>query len=148
MKVLRFIFKDFGRKLVALIFAVAIYFQLSRTIKKQEMPREVPNAAAEVAESSEPVEKSFAVQVLGSGSGRRIVFSEGDEPDVTAVLRGNVDDLKDGDLRFYIEAEDDLTPGTHKLKVYYHIRRPDIHVQSFEPGEMEISVMENPDNSR
>lgn len=146
MKFLRFIFKDFGRKLVALIFAVIIYLQVYQVVKKQEMPREVSKAAAESTEAVKPV--NFAVQVLGSGNGLQIVFPEGSEPEVTAQLRGKVDDIKDGDLRFYIEAEDDLAPGMHKLKVYYHIRRPDIQVQSFEPGEIEISVIENPDNSR
>ena len=132
MKVLRFIFKDFWRKLIALIFALVLYWEEDGFKKKQEEMQ---------------TEKTFAVQVLDLGSGQQIVFSDGSEPEVSATIIGKIDDLKDGDLRFYIEADGDLTPGPHKLKVYYHIRRSDIKVRKFKPVELEVSVIENPENN-
>jgi len=139
MKFLRFIFKDPGRKLIALIFTVVLYWSEGGFAQTWDTVYKILHPSVPVEKISEPVEKTFAVQVLGSVSGRQIVFSEGDEPEVTARLLGNVDDLKDGDLRFYIEAEDSLAPGMHKLKV---------QVDSFEPKEKEVSVIENPDNDR
>ena len=145
MKFLHFIFKDHWRKLIALIFTVVLYWSEGGFAQTWDTLDKILHPPVPV---KPVVEKIFPVQVLGTGNGLQIVFSEGDEPEVTATLSGNVDNINDGDLRFYVDAEDSLKPGMHKLKVYYHIRRSDVHVESIEPDEKEVSVIENPDNDR
>lgn len=156
MKIFDFIFQDFWRKLVALIFAVVIYWQSGgfakkpepRTVAPQSEPVEVEGKiqieVKNVSRSSADLE--FPVGIIADGSGRRVSFAPGVEPRVKATLRGEVlSDIRDsGDLRFYVDAAGDLKPGEHMLPVLYNNRRSGVSVISVTPDKIRISIGENP----
>lgn len=147
MKVFEFIFQDFWRKLVALIFAVVIYWQAGGFVKKTET-RDVEvkeNVQIEVKEVSR-TDVEFPVGIVDDGSGRRVSFAPGVEPKVKATLRGEVlsDIQNSGALRFYVDPARDLKPGEHMLPVFYDIRRSGVRVISVTPEKIRISIGENP----
>ena len=136
MKILNFLFRDFWRKLVAFIFAVVIYWQVSGVIKQMEAKPETPAPAAEKIDK-----KVFTVRMLDGGAERRAAFPAGGEPKVKAMLRGGKNelaDMRDGDLIFYVDIPADLKPGEQTLPVRCHIRRSGIKVLSVEPSEIKI----------
>ena len=146
MKLLHFLFDDFWRKLVALIFAVVIYWQAGGFVKKNEATCPAPPpASAEIKENvqikieEEPCRMDFPVGIIGGGTGRRAAFAPGVVPRVKVTLSGN--DLSGiqtgGDLRFYVDA-DEFSQGKNTLRVYCHIRRPGIRVLSVTPEEIEV----------
>ena len=143
MKILNFLFRDFWRKLVALIFAVVIYWQVSGVIKQKEAKRDTPAAQKKEwsMESSSRRDMDFTVRILDSGAERRVSFASGTAPKVKATLRGMKNELagmQDGDLVFYVDVPADLKPGEQMLPVRCHIRRSGIEVISIAPAELKI----------
>ena len=145
MKILNFLFRDFWRNLVALIFAVVIYWQVSGVIKQKEAMRDNPAPAAKNAGSSIGAasrrDMDFTVRILDGGAERRAVFAPGTAPKVKAALRGTkheLDGIKDGDLVFYVDVPADLKSGERMLPVSCHIRRRGVEVLSMEPAELKI----------
>ncbi len=135
MKILNFLCRDFWRKLVALIFAVVIYWQISGLIKQKETKPEKPAPAAEKAD------RNFTVRMLDGGMERRATFPAGEEPKVKVTLLGMENGLagiQDGDLIFYVDIPEDLKPGKQTLPVRCHIRRSGVKVLSVEPKEIKI----------
>ena len=145
MKVLHFLFQDFWRKLVALIFAVAVYGQVSATVKKIEARRGARNAV-----EIQSVSRMFTVGILDLGADRLVFFPDGVKQ-LKVSFRGTkkvLDDLKDEDVLFYVVASKELEPGEHTLPVRCYSSRPDIKVHSVEPAKMKVSVVENPVENR
>ena len=139
MKILNFLFRDFWRKLVALIFAVVIYLQVSNLIKQREAKRETPASAVKISYVQSDFE--FTVRMLDSGVARSATFSSGAAPKVKATLRGMANGLsgiRNGDLIFYVDIPADLKPGEQMLPVHWHIRRSGVEVLSVEPAEIRI----------
>ena len=146
MKLFHFLFADFWRKLVALVFAVAIYWQAGGFVKKSAPPSASVKVKEDVRisikeELSRDVE--FPVGLIDVGAERRVTFAPGAVPRVKATLCG--DDLSgmqpDRELRFYVDAAE-FTQGDKALKVRYHIRRPGVRVLSVTPEE--IGIVECP----
>ena len=145
MKIFRFMFSDFWRKLVALIFAVVIYWQAGGFARKSETSSAPPKTAAakedmriSIKEESSR-EDIFPVGIIADGTGRTIAFAPGVEPRVTVTLCG--DDLTGihtgGDLRFYVDAAE-FTQGCKTLRVRCHIRRAGVRVLSLTPETIEV----------
>ena len=145
MKILRFIFQDFWRKLVALIFAVAIYWQVGATVKKIEARRDARNAV-----EAQSVSRMYKVEILDLGAGRGVVF-DGVKPEVKVSFRGTrkvLDSVKDEDVLFYVVVPKALGPGEHTLPVRCYSCRSEIKVHSVEPAKMKVSVVEIPVENR
>ena len=143
MKILDFLFRDFWRKLVALIFAVVIYWQVSNVIKQKEAKRDIsaPKKTELSIESLSGRDMDFTVRILDGGAERRAAFSSGSVPKVKATLRGTksvLADIKDGDLVFYVDVPADLKLGEQMLPVRCHIRRRGVEVLSIAPAELNI----------
>ena len=143
MKILNFLFRDFWRKLVALIFAVVIYWQVSGVIKQKEAKRDTPAAQKTEwsMESSSCRDMDFTVRMLDGGAERRAAFASGNLPKVKVTLRGTKSELtgiQEGDLVFYVDVPADLKPGEQMLPVRCHIRRSGIEVISIAPAELKI----------
>jgi hypothetical protein len=139
MKILDFLFRDFWRKLVALIFAVVIYWQVSDLIKQKEAKRVTLTSTVEKVYVQSDVD--FTVRMLDSGGKRLATFASGAAPKVRATLRGMDNELsgiRNGDLIFYIEIPADLKLGEQMLPVHWHIRRSGVEVLSVEPAEIRI----------
>lgn len=147
MKTADFIFKDFLRKLVALIFAVVIYWQAGGFAKKTEardvkVEEKVQINVSEVSRTA----MEFPVGIIDDGSGRRVGFAPGVEPRVKATLRGeSLSDVQSGvDLRFYVDPPSELKPGEYTLPVLCNIRRSGLSVISVTPEKIRVSIGENP----
>lgn len=144
MKVLDFLCRDFGRKLIALIFAVVIYWQVDRSMTQNDVPRE-----AQRIDNSARVD---AVRIVDLGADRRVSFAEGVKPEVKVTLYGatksDLADVKDGDVLFYVVAGKELKPGEHTLPVSCYCRRSGIGAHSIEPAKMKITIVEDPVENR
>ena len=143
MKILDFLFRDFWRKLVALIFAVVIYWQVSNVIKQKEAKRDIsaPKKTELSIESLSGRDMDFTVRILDGGTERRAAFAAGTAPKVRATLCGMNSELagiQEGDLVFYVDVPADLKPGEQMLPVSCHVRRRGIEVISIVPAEMKI----------
>ena len=142
MKVLHFLFQDFWRKLVALVFAVAIYLQVDDSVKQHKASGSAPGAT-----EIQHREDTVAVRILDlGGADRLVVFSDGVKPEVKVSLYGVKDELeklKKEDLLFYVVAAKELKPGEHVLPVFCYSRRPEVKTGSIEPAKIRVSVVEN-----
>ncbi len=140
-----FLFSDLWRKLVALIFAVVIYWQAGGFSRKSETASAPPKPVnaeknVQISLKEEPSrEESFPVGIVADVTGRSVAFAPGVKPQVKVMLCG--DDLTGihtgGDLRFYVDAAE-FTPGGKKLRVRCHIRRAGIRVLSVTPEAIEV----------
>ena len=141
MKLPRFIFRDFWRKLVALIFAVVIYWQVGESIKRKAAPFE-PGAGAKSAQQSD-AQRMFPVRVLSrSIDGKRVFFAKNSASQVSVTLCGTTAEIAavgDGDLIFYVDGNE-WEPGKSVLPVRWHIRRPGISVSKVSPAEIKIDI--------
>ena len=138
MKLSRFIFRDFWRKLVALIFAVVIYWQVGESVK-----RERSSAGSAPRIKIEHIERKFPVRMLDRGvAGKRVCFARGSVPEVRVTLGGakkDVTAVRDGDLLFYVDA-DDLKDGRTSLPVRWHVRRAGIGVVEVSPAGIKVEI--------
>lgn len=141
MKLPRFIFRDFWRKLVALIFAVVIYWQVDGSIKRKAPPLKPGTDAA--AARQVDARRTFTVRMLArSIDGKRVFLNKNSAPKVSVTLRGAAADIaavRDGDLLFYVDG-DEWEPGKGVLPVRWHIRRSGISVSEVSPAEMKIDI--------
>lgn len=139
MKVLNFLFRDFWRKLVALIFAVVIYWQVGESIKQSEMRRE--------AQSTVRLSRVDTVHIVDLGVDRHVFFAEGSKPAVKVSLKGGKRELaglKDGDVLFCVVADKTLKPGEHTLPVRCYSRRSGVTAHSIKPAKIKVTIVENP----
>lgn len=148
MKLLHFLFGDFWRKLVALIFAVVIYWQAGGFVRKSETPAAPPKPAkveenVQISIKEEATrEVEFPVGIINDRKNIKAVFASGGEQQVKVTLCG--DDLtgiqSGGDLRFYVDTAE-LVPGKNTLRVRCHIRRAGVRVLSVVPEEIPMQVI-------
>ncbi len=139
MKVLNLLFSDFGRKLIALIFAVVIYWQVNEAIKQSEARRD--------AQKSDKLECVAAVRIVDLGAGRHVSFADGVGPEVKVTLhgaKGDLADMKETDVLFFIVALKEMKPGEYTLPVRCYSRRSGITAHPVEPAKMKIKIVEDP----
>ena len=139
MTLRRLIFRDFWRKLVALIFAVIIYWQVSESIKRN-------GAGTKLYARVKPqvtCERVFTVRMLSRGvSGRHVIFAS--DPKISVKFRGAKEEVaavRNDDLLFYVDV-DELRAGQSVLPVRWQIGRPGVEVVSVSPAELNISIAE------
>ena len=146
MKIPRFLFRDFGRKLVALIFAVGIYWQISDSSRQDkptagEKPRPVRYA--------ELTRKAAARIIVDMDDGRRrMVDFDNDTQEIKATFFGkkeDIDGLKDEDVLFYVLVKPELESGKHELPVECKFSRAGIEVRSIKPEKKKISIFDFPE---
>ena len=144
MKLRHLLFDDFWRKLVALIFAVVIYWQVGESVKK--------NGSSSRSESGrhvkcEHVKRDFSVRMLDSGiAGRRVLFEGDSAPKIRATLCGakkKVKAVQDDDLVFYVDAGEFASGKSASLPVRWHIRRPGVVIVKVFPAEVKVFAIED-----
>ena len=143
MKLPRFIFRDFWRKLVALIFAVVIYWQVGEAIKRKASPFKSGTNASSTRQTD--MRRTFSVRILSrSIDGKRGFWVKNSAPKVSVTLRGTAEDIsavRDGDLLFYVDG-DEWKPGKSALPVRWYIRRSGISVHKVSPAEIKTEIVD------
>lgn len=137
MKILHLLFRDFLRKLVAVAFAVVIYFSV----------RSSGEGGAGSAAGIQSVSRVCPVEILDLGADRCVVFPDGSKPEVNVTFRGAgkvLARMKEDDVLFYVVAPKVLEPGEHTLPVRCYSSLPKIEVDSVKPKTMKVSVVEIP----
>lgn len=142
MKIWHFLFRDFWRKLVAVIFAVVIYWQVNDSVKQSDK-----TGGAKDAANIQTVSRVRTVKILDLGTNRGVSFPDGFNPEVTVSFSGTrkaLDGMKDDDVLFYVVAAKELAPGDHSLWVRCYSCRSDIEAHPIKPLRMTVSVIEIP----
>lgn len=138
MKILRFLFKDSWRKLVALAFAVGVYYQINNSLTQKEARHGVPK------EPEVEYVRNAVVQPLDQdGAGQRIAIFDNSNGKVKVSLSGRESDiaeLKDEDVLFYVLIPKDQKNGDCELPVQCYFRRPGIRVRSIKPEKMKVTI--------
>ena len=146
MMIWLFLFQDFWRKLVAIVFAAVIYWHVHDSVKQIDKTGGSRDAA-----NIQTVSRVCTVKILDLGTNRSVVFPDDFNPEVRASFRGTdkaLAGMKDEDVLFYVVAAKELAPGDHLLMVRCYSCRSDIEAYPVKPTKMMVSVVEIPVENR